>query len=242
MTCGECQEQLSRFIDGDLDPEGSSVVTGHLAVCAECTILRDDLAEILMRCRDGEIGEEIPPNPAALWRRINNLIESELPNEIPVEPERKGLFSRGWNLTFSQAGVAVLAIALISSLLTVIGIRNYFAPPVDNFAVEANEPPTVLTRVLRKVGLAETPQQARERRFKEQEAAIEYWNKRVQMRRATWDARMSAAFDRNLFEIDQAVNDYTLILESDPDDQLSEEMLGTTLNEKMNLLRQFSEL
>jgi hypothetical protein len=53
---------------------------------------------------------------------------------------------------------------------------------------------------------------------------------------------MRAAFDRNLFEIDQAVNDYTQILQKDPDDQLSEEMLDSALTEKMNLLRQFSEL
>jgi len=53
---------------------------------------------------------------------------------------------------------------------------------------------------------------------------------------------MSAAFDRNLLEIDQAVNEYTMILQRDPEDQLSEEMLDTALTEKMNLLRQFSEL
>ena len=79
-------------------------------------------------------------------------------------------------------------------------------------------------------------------RHEEQQAAIEYWDKRVQMRRVTWDHRMRAAFDRNLFEIDQAVNDYTQILQKDPDDQLSEEMLDSALTEKMNLLRQFSEL
>ena len=241
MTCGECQELLSRFIDGDLEEDRSGIIVEHLAVCAECTVMCDDLSAILVQCRESEVGEEIPPNPAALWRRINNLIESELPSEIPVEPERKGLFARGWNLTFSQAGAAVIAIALISSLLTIVGIRNYFAPPGDDLS-KSNEPPSVFTRVLRKVGLAESPQQARDRRFKEQEAAISYWNNRVQTRRASWNARMSEAFDRNLFEIDQAVNEYTMILQNDPDDQLSEEMLDSALNEKMNLLRQFSEL
>ena len=237
MNCGECQELLRRYIDGDIEPAVSATVGDHLAVCAECTLMRDDLAEILMHCREGEIGDAVPPNPAALWRRINNLIEAELPPEIPVEPKRKG-----WSFTFSQVGVAVIAVALISSLLTIAGIRNYFAPPGDDLSAGTNQPPTLMQRALRKIGLAETPQQARDRRFKEQEAAIEYWNKRIQTRRASWDARMSAAFDRNLNEIDQAVNEYTLILQSDPDDQLSEEMLDSALTEKMNLLRQFSEL
>ena len=237
MKCGECQELLSRYIDGDLEPSVASPVADHLAVCAECTLMRDDLAEILLHCREGEFGEKVPPNPAALWRRINNLIESELPPEIPIEPQR-----RRWSFSFSQVGVAVVAVALLSSLLTIVGIRNYFAPPGDDLSVGVNQPPTLMQRALRKIGLAETPQQARERRFKEQQTAIEYWNKRIQLRRASWDARMSAAFDRNLNEIDQAVNEYTLILQTDPDDQLSEEMLDSALTEKMNLLRQFSEL
>ena len=242
MNCGECQENLSRFIDGDLDDKRSADVGDHLAVCAECTLLRDDLAEILIQCREPESSEAVPPNPAALWRRINNLIESELPPEIPVEEKPKGWFARGWNLTFSQVGIAVMTIALISSLLTIVGIRNYFEPPGNDLPMRASEPPSMMQRLMSKVGLADTPQQARERRVKEQQAAIDYWDKRVQMRRMTWDHRMRAAFDRNLFEIDQAVNEYTLILQQDPEDQLSEEMLDSALTEKMNLLRQFSEL
>jgi hypothetical protein len=240
MTCGECQEVLSRFIDEDLDSERLGVVTDHLAVCAECTLMRDDLTAILAECRIDPVDEAVPPNPAALWRRINNLIESELPKEIPVEPEPKGWF--GGKISFSQAAVAVVAVAVLSSLLTIVGIRSYFATPGDDLPSASSESPSLLTRAMRRVGLAETPQQARERRFKAQEAAIDYWNKRAQARRATWDARMTAAFDRNLGEIDQAVNEYTLILQNDPDDKLSEEMLDSALTEKMNLLRQFSEL
>ncbi len=239
MTCGDCQELLSRYIDGDLEEERSSGVADHLAACAECTVMRDDLAAILVYCREGDVDEAAPPNPAALWRRINNLIESELPAEIPVEPKKQGWF--GARFSYGQAAVGLVAVALISSLLTVVGIRNYFAPPGEDLPL-ANETPSFMTRALRKVGLAETPQQARERRFRAQEAAIEYWNKRAQARRVTWDSRMTAAFDRNLHEIDQAVNEYTLILQQDPDDKLSEEMLDSALTEKMNLLRQFSEL
>lgn len=242
MNCPECQENLSKFIDGELDLDRSSAVIDHLAVCAQCTLLRDDLAEILLRCGDGENGESAPPNSAALWRRINNLIESELPPEKPAERMPTGLFSRVWRLSLSQAGIAVLCIALLSSLLTVVAIRNYFEPPGNDLPARSSEPPTLMQRIFSKIGLAETPHQARERRVREQQAAIEYWDKRVRMRRANWDERMSAAFDRNLREIDQAVSEYTLILLRDPEDQLSEEMLDSALTEKMNLLRQFAEL
>lgn len=240
MDCCDCQEMLSRYIDGDLEEVNARIIDDHIANCGECTLMRDDLSAILAQCREDVIGEETPPNPAALWRRINNLIESELPTEIPVEPKRKGWF--GGQVSITQAVVATLAVAVISSLLTIVGIRNYFAPPGDDLPTAVNETPSILTRAMRKVGLADSPQQARERRFREQQAAIDYWNQRVQSRRATWDARMTAAFDRNLSEIDQAVGEYTLILQNDPDDKLSEEMLDSALTEKMNLLRQFSEL
>src|SRR6185503_1813177 len=96
--------------------------------------LYEDFSVILESCRDTNIipSEIVPPNSQALWCRINNLIESEIKPEPPEEP-KKGWLSHGWNLTFSQAGAAVIAVALISSLLTIVGIRNYFAPSGEDF-------------------------------------------------------------------------------------------------------------
>ena len=91
-------------------------------------------------------------------------------------------------------------------------------------------------------GLIDTPQKAREKRIATQQVAIEYWNKRVEERRAQWDAKMREAFDRNLNIIDESVNDYTMILEKNPDDEITGEMLDSALDEKMQLLREFAEL
>jgi hypothetical protein len=82
----------------------------------------------------------------------------------------------------------------------------------------------------------------RDRRLQEQKAAIEYWNTRVQTRRSQWDRATRDAFDRNLQVIEESVSDYSLILQQNPEDELSGEMLDSVLNEKMNLLRDFSEL
>ena len=76
----------------------------------------------------------------------------------------------------------------------------------------------------------------------EQKSAISYWDNRVQARRVQWDKMTREAFDRNLQVINQSVNEYTVILEQDPDDDLSSEMLDSVLNDKMNLLRDFSDL
>src|SRR5439155_17356519 len=102
--------------------------------------------------------------------------------------------------------------------------------------------PTLLEKLLSRVGLVETPQQMRERKLKERQDAIEYWDARVRVRREQWDRATREAFDRNLRVIDESVSEYTMILASDPDDELSGEMLDSVLNDKMSLLRDFSDL
>lgn len=242
MNCEHCQEYISQYLDGDLEEMISVEISGHISVCTECALLYEDFSTILANCTPELSADSIPPNSRALWCRINNVIESDLETRPAPETEKLGWFARGWNLTFSQAGAAVLGVAVISSLLTVVGIRNYLEPTGDDFTSQSKDSQTTFEKVLSTVGLIDSPESARARRVAEQRAVIEYWNKRVQARRQQWDARMRDAFDRNVIEIDQAVHDYTIQLENDPNDDLSGEMLDSALNEKMNLLREFAEL
>jgi hypothetical protein len=241
MNCIECQENISCYLDGELPEQDAASMRTHLSICAGCAKLCEDFSVIVASCREATPSDIIPPNSQALWCRINNLIESEVKPEPPPEPQ-KGWLSRGWNLTFSQAGAAVLAIAFLSSLLTVVGIRNYFEPSGEDFTSRSAASQTTFEKILSKVGLADTPQQARERRIREQQAAIDYWTKRVQERRGQWDAKIRDAFDRNLHLIDASVNEYNTILQENPEDDLTGEMLDTVLNDKMDLLREFSDL
>ena len=248
MTCEECQESISAFLDKDLAETIASDVRMHLAICAPCAKVCEDFAMILDFCQLDEFEDSLPPNPKALWCRINNLIETEINPEIAEvkQPEQvqAGWFSRFWNsswqLSFSQVTVAVLAITVISSLLTIVGIKNYSAPTDTAAAISA--PPTFVEKVLGKLGIIETPQQLRERRIKEQQIAIDYWKKRVEERRAQWNAHLRDAFDRNLNEINQVVFEYDKILQENPHDDISSEMLDSALTDQMELLREFSEL
>jgi len=242
MNCGECQENISVFLDNELGESASASIRSHLSLCTECAKVCEDFAAILESCRVEKPSEILPPNSQALWCRISNTIESEIKPVPRAAETRKGWFGRVWQVSFSQAGSAVLGIALISSLLTIVGIRNYFEPSAEDFTSRSGASQTTFEKVLSKVGLTDTPQEARMRRFMEQRAAIEYWNQRAQQRRVQWDNNMRDAFDRNLNEIDQAVSEYTTILQEDPQDDLSGEMLDSALNEKMNLLRAFSDL
>lgn len=239
------------FLDNELDQKSSVEVREHLAVCEPCSKVCEDLAMIIDFSQLDTDETVLPPNPQALWCRINNVIESEVTAELVKENQEKikaaeaekahtGWLPRKWNFSFMQIASAVLFVAIVSSVLTVIGIRNYSGSDNDLSSLSAE--PTILDRVLGKVGLVETPQEKRARIIKERQAAIDYWNKRVEARRAQWNANLRDAFDRNLNEINQAVSEYTEILQENPQDELSGEMLDSALDEKMELLREFSEL
>jgi hypothetical protein len=241
MHCDECSELLSSFMDSDLDDVRASAVREHLAVCEPCARVCEELAAIIDLCKSEAPDSIVPPNSQALWCRINNIIESEVKPPPPL-PKIEEPRHRIWRFSLPQLASAVLCIALISSLLTVVVIRNYRTPASDDFTSRSTESQTLAERLLAKVGLVDTPQKAREKRLAEQQAAIDYWNRRVLERRSQWDARMREAFDRNINIINESVNDYTVILEQNPDDEITGEMLDSALDEKMSLLRQFAEL
>ncbi|MEO8074373.1 MAG: zf-HC2 domain-containing protein [Acidobacteriota bacterium] len=244
MNCEQYQELISAFLDNDLDEAIFKNVQSHLALCAECAKVCEDCAMILDFCSEDLLEEvSLPPNSKALWCRINNIIETEIKPDIAQETvkeeKQRGWLSKvwhnSWQLSMSQVLTSILGIALISSLLTIVGFKNY-----SNDVADAS--PSVFERVLSKVGLAETVQEKRERKIKEQQATIEYWNKRVEARRVNWDEHLREAFDRNLNEINQVVVEYNKILKENPQDELSGEMLDSAMTEKVELLREFSEL
>ncbi len=241
MNCEECKGLISVFIDNELaEPEAEQVST-HLSVCAECAAVCEDLSSILCSFDADEPIDAVPPNSQALWCRINNVIEGEIRSsepQQPVEPER----GRSWQLSFFQLSAAVLCVAVISSLLTIVAVRNYTQPPVDDFTTRSASTQTTIEKLLSRVGLIETPVESRMARLKEQQAAIDYWNSRVNARRAQWNRSTREAFDKNLSVIEESVQDYTKILQQDPDDELSGEMLDAVMTEKMNLLRDFADL
>ena len=53
---------------------------------------------------------------------------------------------------------------------------------------------------------------------------------------------MRETFDRNMRVIDQAVNDSMNELNRNPHDDVSEQMLNEALNDKLALLKEFSDL
>jgi hypothetical protein len=194
-------------------------------------------------CRECRGEYEAPPNEKALWLRIRNIIESEQ-SASAVAYSATGaqplswwtrLLNRSWELSLPQLSAAVAAIAIAVSLGTAFSVgrmRDLSAPSVKPNELVSNSP---------KAGTP-TAQLTVDDRVRHQQMEIDYWNKRIQQQMASWSPQTRESFKRNLTVIDQAVADSRNQLLVDPHDEVSEEMLNSALNEKMQLLREFSDL
>ena len=116
-----------------LDEKKSQQVKSHISMCANCAKLHSDFASVLNLCEEDFNEAAAPPNSQALWCRINNIIETEIRPEIEAEQlkveTKVSIWSSIWNSSLrfspSQIAAAVLGIAIISSLLTVVGIKSF---------------------------------------------------------------------------------------------------------------------
>lgn len=221
MNCEKYQDLLSDFLDGSLTPEDHNRVEGHLNACGVCAEARSDLDAIVLFCRENRGEYEAVPNERALWLRISNTLSVPARAEVQT---RAGWWSRmmsqSWQLSFPQLAASAAAIVIVVALGTAVGVRRFHerGSPV---------PPTGTTV---------------EERYSAQQQAIAYWNQRVELNKARWNAQMRDTFDRNMSVIDAAVNESMRQLRVNPHDEVSEEILNGALNDKVELLKEFADL
>src|SRR6185436_7606746 len=107
MNCETCQELIHDLIDGSISQRDESTLNTHLKECLDCDSVRRDLASIVGFCRTQRGEYDAPPNEQAMWLRIRNVIEAELPSRpsdiaTNAEPQRSffgRLMGRSWELS-----------------------------------------------------------------------------------------------------------------------------------------------
>ena len=227
MNCETCQELIHDLIDGSITQKDEFTLNTHLKECLDCESVRQDLASIVGFCRTQRGQYEAPPNEQAMWLRIRNVIEAELPRRpmTNAEPQRSffgRLMGRSWEVSLPQLAASTAAIVLLVSLVTVVGMRRwggYVAPtPAQAEASNIND------------------------RIWQRRQVIDYWNQRVELNKARWSSDMRETFERNMQVIDQAVANSLDELKRNPHDEVSEQMLNESLNDKLSLLKEFSDL
>ena len=227
MNCETCQELIHDLVDGSISHSDESILNTHLNECLDCDSVRQDLASIVSFCRTRRGEYEAPPNEHALWLRIRNVIEAEQRGQTIASTERTPSFlgrllGYSWELSLPQLTAAAVAIVLLVSLVTVVGLRRWqTAGPVEQ---AVNNTTNV------------------DDRFEQRQQAINYWNQRVELNKARWSAEMRETFDRNMLVIEQTVATSLEELKKNPHDEISEQMLNESLNDKLALLKEFSDL
>jgi hypothetical protein len=228
MNCETCQDLIHDLIDGSITQSDEFTLNTHLKECLDCDSVRRDLASIVGFCRTQRGQYDAPPNEQAMWLRIRNVIEAELPSRAVANPElQRSFFSRlmgrSWELSLPQLATSTVAIVLLVSLVTVVGLRRWGG-----------------------YGEAPAPPQAEasnvNERISQRRQVIDYWNQRVELNKARWSPEMRETFDRNMQVIDQAVANSLDDLKRNPHDEVSEQMLNESLNDKLALLKEFSDL
>lgn len=253
MNCDKCQELLSDFLDGTLDGEARALLGAHLEECLSCVGVRDEIGVIVSaahECRGNDC--YAPPNERALWLRISNTIESEYNFNSArtnaahasavssARTSREGfwtrLANRRWELTLPQMTAAVAAIVVTVSLVTTLGVQSFQAGASQTEASAASR-----VGVRRQDNALVGDEHYPRGYVSSQQASINYWQQRVEQRKASWNPRMRDSFDRSLVVIDQAVADSLEELQRNPHDEVSEEMLNAALRQKVELLKEFCE-
>src|SRR5215211_2069957 len=130
MNCETCQGLIHDLIDGSITQRDEFTLNTHLGECLDCDSVRQDLASIVGFCRTQRGQYEAPPNEQAMWLRIRNSIEAELPGRTNTNTEPSRSFftrwlGRSWELSLPQLAASAVAIVLLVSLATVVGLRRW---------------------------------------------------------------------------------------------------------------------
>jgi hypothetical protein len=231
MNCEQCQELIHDLVDGSISQRDEFTLNTHLQQCLDCDSVRQDLTDILSFCQAHRGEYQAPPNEKALWLRIRNVVEAENRIRTPArtEPVRPSFVSRwlnhSWQLSLPQLAASTVAVALLVSLITVVGLRRW-GNDGAHFAASPSqtEASDVRDRVFQRTQM------------------INYWNQRVELNKARWSPSMRDTFDRNMSAIDEQVSKSLKELDTNPHDEVSEQMLNEALNDKLALLKDFSDL
>jgi anti-sigma factor RsiW len=227
MNCEKCHELLSDFLDGTLSKDARAQLERHLEECLSCASARAELAAIVATAHESREQLVAPPDERAMWLRIRNEIEADArANARAASASTQSFWSRlaakRWAFSLPQLASVTVGVAIVVALVTATGMR------------------ALLER-----GKSQPPQQkiARKQAQNPDEALmIEYLKQRVEQRRTRWDPRMRDTFDRNMNVIDETVNEMLKELDERPHDEVSEETLNAAMRDKIELLKEFSEL
>lgn len=201
-------DQLSAYLDGELDAAAAARLEAHLVGCADCRSTVEALRSIVTVARS--LADHEPPE--GQWDAIARRLDEEA---VVALPRRR--------FAFSLPQLAAASIALMLSSGGAVWLATRGAPavePTPAVAVEAAPAGTL-------VSFDATGYEAT---IAELEAALAATRDRL-------SPETLAAVERSLAAIDAAIDDAMTALRNDPHDPFLVRHLERTMVRKMDILR-----
>ena len=223
MICKQCQELISDYIDGLLELGEQVKIERHLADCEPCRAVRDDLLQIVHFSH--QLPEHAPSS--SLWARIQSDIAEEQPAGFL---SRAGawwaqLKTRNFNLSIPQLVATTAALVIVISIGVLVAGRN-----------DAHDQSTVasMTEVnANSLNRLSNPD------IQQLEQDVSRLSETIEQRKSAWNPELRAAFDRNMYYINQSLAECRHQLNDNPSDDVSQELMLNAYREKVRLLEGF---
>jgi hypothetical protein len=209
-TCEDVRGLLSAWVDGDLQAEIRDWVREHLAGCAACRRLADDLGAVRDAAR--QLGPIVPPDH--IWLEVAGQVQ--LDTGVPAAAPRRSK-SGG---TFQWLGLAA-ALILVTLGIWLVGRPVPDAPPTE---VREASPADVVAAEL---DLA----------AEHYERAIGTLESMATAGELPVEPAITATLRDNLGVIDRAIDESRQALAENPDSQPARDSLFDALRQKVGLLQ-----
>lgn len=219
ISCTDIREEISSWVDGELDPSRVETVEKHLESCAGCAAFRQDLNSI----REGVEGLEPLDPPEHLWTNLRFQLEAEgLIRSKPKEsfwaailPKRLPDLKPAWS-----GAIVALFLGIGSLLVYDLTTRS---PVVPIPAASTSHQEAVLEELRR----AEANYRA----------AIEALSSSSRKKLEGLDPVLAQVFHDNLATMDYYLNECKRAVENSPQNPLAHRYLLAAYQKKVELMQ-----
>ena len=213
-------QNLSAYVDGELEGPMLAAAERHLASCAEC---RGDL-EALKRIvrRAGSLDDRMPETD--LWAGIQQRIATPGSEDvIPIATRRR-------KLTFTMPQLAAAALVLVGLTAGAVTLAQRGWPSAVSGQPSAGQP-SAITRAVSNESPADLT-------VASYDSAIRGMQAMLQTRRSQLDTGTIRVVEQSLTVIDAAIKQARDALAHDPSNLYLNGQLQRTLDRKLDVLRQ----
>jgi len=131
MNASHWTDRLSEYLDGDLTGAEREACESHLAGCADCARLLEELKAVVVGAR------ALPPSPppADLWNAVEARLETPVLQMRP-RAEIRDRLERRWTLSFGQLAAMAACLVAVTAGVMWLATRDG-SPPAGGGVVAA---------------------------------------------------------------------------------------------------------